>query len=518
MKSKVIALLIAVTLFAGLMVSCGAPSGPEPVDKDNAEGKLFTSSTELSILVGSHPSWPYNPNYVFWKYFKEATGATLNVTSIPNTEFSTKLSLLMATPKELPDLIHIQNKATADQYSAQGALVAIDDYLDMMPNYTAFWNSLPERERNAFLIQRLGPDGKTYFPQVYGYDRVMNLQVWMYRKDIFEKNGLTPPETFDEVYETAKKLKEIYPDSYPVAFRGGLGKINLIGTGFKPYFAYDLYYDFPNGKWSYGATEPVMLDIVNYFRKLRDASLVPPDYLTIATKSWEEIISTDRGFMMPEYMVRFDFFNLPNRKRDPEYTWTIMKPPGVNKGENKIAKLNSDPTGYVICNTGDKTRIENSIKLLDWMYSDEAAELLSWGKEGETFTYVDGQRRFITEEGENPTAKYGVMSYGLYQRLDPAAVTVAYSDEQAAMTDEALSYLDENINPINWLALTADEASRATDLRETLKTYADEMLSRFLMGHEPISKWDSFVSEIKSIGTDELLEIYETAYSRVTKK
>lgn len=513
-------ILSLATVLAFLFISCSINNnGKEETSIQSSQNsKLFNKINDLSILIGSHSSWPYDENFEFWKYFREATGANLKITSIPNTEFETKLSLMMASRKKIPDLIHMLSKSIVDKYVADGAFIAIDDYKDKMPNYTNFWNSIPEETRKAYLVQRISADGKTYFPQVYGYDRVMNLQVWMNRKDIFEKNNLKVPETLDEMYDVALKLKKLYPNSYPICLRNGLGKLNVIGPQFKPYFAYDLYYDFPNKKWSYGATEPTMLEIVQYLNKLRDAKLIPPDYLTINKKTWEELVSTDRGFIMTEFMVRFDFFNLPNRTRDPKYTWSIMAPPRANNkaGQNLVAKFNSDPTGYVICNTGNKKRIDDAIKLVDWMYSEAATDLLSWGKEGETYKIEDGKRRFIVDKGVNPTAKYGVLSYGLYQRLDPAAVTAAYSDEQAEMTDFAIKHLETNINPINWLALNQEEGNAVKDIRTSLKSYVEERISKFLLEQEPLSNWDSFQKDLKSMGVDELLKVYNSAFIRAT--
>ena len=91
-----------------------------------------------------------------------------------------------------------------------------------------------------------------------------------------------------------------------------------------------------------------------------------------------------------------------------------MTPPkgdGVT-GQARIAKYNLDPTGYLICNTGKQDRIDNAFKLLDWMYSDEGSELLSWGKEGETYKVVDGKKKFIVGENETPQEKYGAATYG----------------------------------------------------------------------------------------------------------
>ena len=47
-----------------------------------------------------------------------------------------------------------------------------------------------------------------------------------------------------------------------------------------------------------------MLDIINYYKKLQQ-ELVPPDIL-LSRQSSEELMSTDRGFITIDYLVRID--------------------------------------------------------------------------------------------------------------------------------------------------------------------------------------------------------------------
>ena len=45
------------------------------------------------------------------------------------------------------------------------------------------------------------------------------MRAWLYREDVFKMHNLKVPETFDELYDVCKKLKSIYPDSYPLCTR-----------------------------------------------------------------------------------------------------------------------------------------------------------------------------------------------------------------------------------------------------------------------------------------------------------
>lgn len=521
LKQAVLALsVIALTLS---IVSCQSErNDPNPQGNLDRENLLFAEPTELSIAISTSSSWPYREDWKMWQYFREATGATFKITTIPALEMDTKVALMMADRKSLPDLLHLWNKLTVDTYAASGALIPLSTNLDKLPNYTAFWNTIPEEERNEIMAQRTSGDGEIYSAPVYGTQTVYNRRTWMYRKDIFEKHRLTPPKTYDELYQTAKKLKELYPESYPLCFRVGMMQLEVLAPSWKnDYYPLHPYYDFELNEWKYGVQDPILKDMIKYFLKLYNEGLVPPDYLKMNAKSWEELMSTDRGFMTLDYIVRIDFFNLSQRENNPEYTLALMAPPipDVPTGRSKMMRTSPDFYGYTIPNTGREQGIDNALKLVDWMYTDEAAEILSWGREGETYKIEDGKKKFILPAADAaPNATYGVGTYGVFQRIHEEAYEAIYSEEQVAACREAMQYIEPRVNPTFWLPLNEEEADRVNVLRPELSTYIEENISKFLLGQKPLSDWDSFQQGLKEMGSEELLAIYDTAYSRVMNK
>ena len=517
-KLRIVAVGLAGAMLLGVCGCSGGKAGESGGEETYAgAGKLFEKPTDLSLVIGSSVSWPYNEDWVLWDYIQEATGARLQVNAIPDTDFNTKLSLMVASPDSLPDLIHISQKPTVDNYALSGAFLSLDDNAHRMPSYRAFWDTVPEVEREELFRQRMSGDGKIYSAPAYGTQTVSNLRTWIYRKDVFEKHGLEPPADTDALYQTAKKLKELYPESYPICFRDGILKLMEWGPSWKRDFTFDGYYDYSEGAWRYGAQEPVMKEMVEYFLKLKDEGLVPPDYITMETKSWEELMSTDRGFMTLDYVVRIDFFNVPSRQQNPDYTLALMAPPKptVATGSQRLMKSNLNLAGYCVCNTGREQGIENAFRFLDWMYSDEGSELLSWGKEGETYQEAAGRRQFILQGDEQPQNKYGITTSGLYQRLDPAAMEAAYTEEQVAACHELLEYLEPYSNPLKWMSFSEEDQDRAAMLRDELFAYTQENLSRFLLGQTPISEWDVFQKGLEEMGVDDLLQIYTDTYRQL---
>lgn len=155
---------------------------------------------------------------------KEYTNVDLKVTAVDTSGFSEKLNLTMASG-ELPDLMFLTDNTTVQQYAPQGAFINILDHLDKMPNFKAWYE-----ENQQYAANYLSADGGLYqFPQ-QGVEETER-RGWLYRADIFEELGLEMPTNKDEFYDVLVKLKEAYPDSYPLAFRsfaGTMAQMNMI--------------------------------------------------------------------------------------------------------------------------------------------------------------------------------------------------------------------------------------------------------------------------------------------------
>ncbi len=514
---KITALILALVMVFALC-ACGGGNGgvSGEVSYDIPEGKQIPDDAVLDVTIASHASWPYDENWKVWEYIEEAIGGTINVNAVPSSDFGTKFSLTMAAPDSLPDVFGFQGKpGTFADYCEQGAFMALDDYEEFLPDYNKFWDSLPE-DQQWMRNTRRAADGKVYYAPIYGMERATNLRGWLYRKDIFDKHGLKTPETMDELYEVSKKLKELYPDSFPFCMRSGLNNISVIGSSFKPNFHTGAYYDFENEKWCYGVTESeVMLEIVTFLNKMVNEKLIPADFITINTSSWQELMTTDRGFIMPEYQVRIDFFNNIARAQKPEYTIAAMMPPKSTNGigVNMLNKYNNDPMGFGVPNTGDAASIANAMRYLNWFYSDEGCELISWGKEGETYEVVDGKKQYILpNEGDNAKLLYGFQTIGAYLRVDPESIDASISEEQAATTDFLLEYTYPELDPTSYMQLSSAESQQLSDLNTSVTTMVNENLTKFIIGQRPLSDWETFQAELAEQPIDEILAIYDNAY------
>src|SRR5690606_30747112 len=108
------------------------------------------------------------------------------------------------------------------------------------------------------------------------------------------------------------------------------------------------------------------------------------------------------------------------REKNPEYTLLFMPPPAGFEGAPQH-NYNGVTIDQVISVASTSPNIEDAMKYMDWLYSDEGAEVTNWGIEGVSYEVVNGQKKVLTEK--YPTfsdirAETGLFNFGSYTRMD----------------------------------------------------------------------------------------------------
>ena len=512
---RFLALILAIMMMLAL-AACTGGSGGTALDGIDPSEPL-TAEDVISIMIPSSASWPIREDYVLWDYMEEGSGATLKIIPIPDVDAATKYPLMFATPSELPDIMAFTSNNGPTSYAGEG-IIALEDLSEFMPNYNAWLESLSEDEYNVAVKPRKRADGKIYYTPGTGREGKTRMRAWLYREDIFKKHNLKAPETFDELYEVCKQLKALYPDSYPFCTRSMSYLFDIPGSSFDKWWEHTVYYDHDDGEWRWGATEDTALEIMTFYKKLIDEKLMPADSATLANSTWEELMLTDKGFILPHLQLRIDYFNQLGQQKNPDYKIQAFAPPVANaeKGVSMVERGDIEMIGLSVCDTKKPEGIANAAKYIDWLYTDEAKELVSWGKEGETFEVVDGKRRYITDEvGTSADIMYGFTLYGTFTRFDPLAAE-AFQSETTLESEDLIREHTLPYYPVTlWIDFNDEEQDVIDNYLTALRTYTDEMMMKFILGQEPLSKFDEFVETIKSMNVDEVLAAYESAYSRV---
>ncbi|GIP40103.1 sugar ABC transporter substrate-binding protein [Paenibacillus sp. J31TS4] len=485
-------------LAGSLLAACGGQDNPPAA---SGTGGGTNEPVTLSMMIATHNSWPYKEDWGIFKWYKEKTNVEFKIEAPPN-DYTTAVNLAISSGS-LPDLMNVTGLTTANKYGNAGAFVNILDHLDKLPNYKKFLDQHPEVKETV-----LSADGKSYLFPVYGLDK-QSRRSWIYREDIFAKHGLKPPTTYDELYTVAKKLKELYPDSFPIGIFDNLGPLNNMTYGFGT--ANTTYYDFDKKEWRYGPIEDTYKELVTYMNKFYKEGLVPPDFMALKRKQWQDLFTQNKAFIGNDYIGSIDEIVSDNK----DFNLNFMIPP--KGGPSGVAKnLNNGfiTTGFAISSNSKKQ--DAAFRFMDFLYSPEGIEIASWGKEGETYTVENGKKKFKPEIGDftKMRQKYGFATYGTYAVLDMEGFFSTFSPKmQAALKD--FDKYEAKMQPR--VAYTDAENEQLSTLNDSISKYKEEQVAKFILGQRPLSEWDAYVAEFKKLGVQKVLDINKTAYERTLK-
>ena len=194
-------------LAAWLAASAGGPAAAQSAADRAVEAAKEYAGTEITIVweAGLQSLDPLNFSGPKWK---ELTGIVVQVIEVPTAEMFTKIlqehragtgayDALNIVPSWMPDLVRA------------GALEPLDDYVDQYGYREELQEIAPVYRDNQMTV-----DGT-----IYGFPDDGDVFIFYYRKDIFEENGLQPPQTWEEFAEIGQKLTDKYaPDMYGAAF------------------------------------------------------------------------------------------------------------------------------------------------------------------------------------------------------------------------------------------------------------------------------------------------------------
>lgn len=519
MKKKCLSLILAAVLYLGMAAGCksgdkssAASSGTQIADTASQDsGPLFSKPVNISMMIRSNPSWPFQKDWYVKKLIKDEANVDLEVTAVPEEGYQSKANVMFASGK-LPDLIWCIGNDLARQYGPQGALVDVLKHADEMPNFKKWYGA-----NTDYALNFLSADGALYQMPEQGADE-SNRQGWLYRKDVFDKLKIPVPTNQDEFYNALKKLKEAYPKSYPFVFRDALEvKMSLMAPSWGSDYpdAVDgrmMRYDYDAGKWFFGPTNDGYKEMLQFYNKLYKEGLMMPNVLSIDTKGWQDAISNNDSFVTLDYLSRIGFFNTAMRQTNPDFTMAYMDSPsfGTN-GVNKIAYSAKDILGFVVSN--QSKHLDEVLKYLDWMYSDKAVDLLSWGREGETYKTENGGRKWIDYTTAADVKKgTGFETDGFYQIFNFDAEFATFGDEIKTAVKQSRAS-DMKRQPV--LSYTQDEMEIYDTAGTSILNYVAEETSKFILGERGFDTWDDYVKHINDLGLDQLKKIHEDSYTRI---
>ncbi|MCU0906050.1 MAG: extracellular solute-binding protein [Rhodobacteraceae bacterium] len=208
--------LLRTTAFGGMMALAAVATAQDGPYAPYA-------GTTLVVNFPAHPH--YNAVMEVLPQFTAETGIEVEVDMLPFLDMRERQTLELALDEGAYDLIAYVVFSKADYV-----------YADQIHNLAPFFMNprLADPDFDAAdiidgYLQNIGVAGgeKGYLPgptgSLYGLPFGAETSVLFYRTDIFEKHGLTPPATYDELLDLACRIPELEPGMGGVASRAASG-------------------------------------------------------------------------------------------------------------------------------------------------------------------------------------------------------------------------------------------------------------------------------------------------------
>ncbi|WP_020613490.1 ABC transporter substrate-binding protein [Sediminispirochaeta bajacaliforniensis] len=171
-----------------------------------SQGETETEGTGKAELTLWHYFSTENIQVRFQEYVDmynaQSKGSHITVTILPFADFKTQLSV-GAAASTLPDIVILDNCDTVS-YAAMGMFEDITDYVS---DWESTKNIFPEIMATC-----------TYKNRLYALPCESNNLEIIYNDDMLRAAGVTPPTSFDELFEAAKRLTT--EDHYGFAISG----------------------------------------------------------------------------------------------------------------------------------------------------------------------------------------------------------------------------------------------------------------------------------------------------------
>jgi putative aldouronate transport system substrate-binding protein len=240
---------------------------------------------------------------------------------------------------------------------------------------------------------------------------------------------------------------------------------------------------------------------------------MPPDWLSMDYKAWTQFILTNKSFVTLQYIGQIEIMN--SQLTDGAHL-KFMAPPLGHGSQPYIARADFESYGFAIAST--TKNLDAALRYLDFIYSDEGAELLSWGKEGEGHEVVDGKKKFLSKfkEPNDLRKELGLFTTGAVGLALPEAWTSLSNENEQYAYAEANKYQYPTMNVLP--TLTDEEKSSILLLEEQLLKYYESAVSKFIMGETPMSEWDAFLAEMNNLGAQQVIDTYQIGLDRLKAK
>lgn len=215
------------------------------------------------------------------------------------------------------------------------------------------------------------------------------------------------------------------------------------------------------------------------------------------------------------------FEELYKATKDKNINFAAVVPPVQKMGDKTHFRYTTTPIYNPWVITSSCKHPEIAVELLDWMYSNEGADILNYG-DPSNYTVKNGQKIFNDDLLHNSKYDFPTLLAAKTWEMGPGIrdYTKAYQNVDSKFLDSCKVWVSADADYVIPAGVeeTSEEGSQQAQIMADINTYVKENVPKFIVGAQSMDKWDSFVSQIKNMNIDKAISIEQAAYDRYKKR
>jgi putative aldouronate transport system substrate-binding protein len=480
-------------LGTGAPAACLAyPKNPVQV----ADTPPLSGETVTFLNVSSAALPPPVDKNQFWQELNRRSGGDIKMSFVASKDYQNKMATLVAGG-DLPDMTWV----TAE------SVPKVEDVLKAKFQDLSQWLSgdAVQQFPNLAALPTVSWRNMVFDGGIYGIPYVVPVvsSVPQVRQDIFDKTGVGTPELADgqDFLSLCKELTESKRQ------RWAFGDLTSAQTMAKQMTGCPNEWRVADGVFTSAYETDEYKDAISAVKQMWDAGYFQPDVATGTSSARALFIAGKVSIAVTGY-ISWSVWAAEGILSEPDFKTGGLVLPKWDGGGQSAYHQGSGANTMTSLKQADPKRIETLLRLLDWIATPfGSAEYLffRYGIPGHDYT-LRGTDPVPTDAGVNE------VQYMYVQNLSRPVIPIYDPGHEASARDEYeyLANVMKSSLPLPTVGLVSD-----TDLTKgaALDKVIGQTESDIILGHKPLSSWDSAVKTWKAGGGDAIAQEYAKAYA-----
>lgn len=494
------------------------PSHELPLTEEDITFTLFTGmNPNLMTVIDTYAET------AIIRWLTEVTGVTVEIPAVHPASEAEQWTLMAASGDFADFMCSIGNYTGGAQGALDDEIVYdLNQFQEEMPYFFDMLATYPDVAKDCTLDS--GSIPATY--RVISGDYYNMDFGEVIRSDWLEALNLEIPQTYDEYYDVLKAFKSEYDATMWMS--GSQTSVLSLGYNIRCGYTFgrasglDCFYQ-ENGEVKCGFYAEEFKDYLTMVQKWTGEGLIDPDFTTYSCDyvnsdgtAFAAVTSGEHGIWKEEangfaaydaYDMEFTAIPLARHNADDVIS--------VNAGKTRV-----DGIQFAIATTCEHPEL--AAQWLDMWYSEDGTMVANWGLEGEGFEYDENGDPHYTElVTNNPNGLAMSFARELYAAptggymYNMATVYSLWDEHQLSAAEVWCQNFDASKAMPSFMSRTTEESEEYAQISGDLVTYVSETLSKLQLGELNLENdLDTFISTIREMGMDRLVELNQISYDR----